>query len=178
MTNDQYKSLKGTVQAAASKYAKRIIGHAEKEDIEQVAWVAAISATKEYDTLLVKDAKLSTFAYPKIHSACKDFLKKFKNTRREVSLDAPLNEGEDEYSDAPQSLYDVIGTPANQDQALDIARLEASLLDLVSPKHVSLVVMLAQGLTLQEIAQNTNMNVNTVKSAIYRAHQKLAGKAA
>lgn len=137
------------------------------EDVEQEAWVAAVLASKRHDS---KSSALTTFVYAYVFHALRDIAK----TRRiragnapEVSIDAPHGGDEEDWT-----LHDTLGTLANQEDAVDLAKFEAAMKAL--PAHVAKLVSLnAQGFSYEEIAKNNNSTPDAVRKACQKARQTM-----
>lgn len=173
MTNEQYQALKGLVKSAARKNICKVLGFAEVEDLEQELWASLIPHLKNYRP---EEASLSTFAHPRIADRCKNLIRGTSKMRREVSIDAPLNSGDDEYSDEPQTMHDTmaLAVSARQEDALYLKEIEGLMKENFTPDVVEMVKQRAEKMSFEEMAANSNDSANRLQKIVKSAHVKMS----
>ena len=178
MTNDEFKALKSTVEPLALSAFKRLGNFMELADIKQEAWIAATVAVARFKERPEGAASMKTFVHAAVEMALLALGKKTRRRRSEVSFDAPLNENDDEYSEEPNTLYDLLGDDARQEIEFEN---EEKCLDLKKrfPKNVMDVIYLRlEGLSYEEIAESLKITVGAAKMVLTRVRKEVQEEAA
>ena len=150
------------------RYLYRHVGnHASANDLMQEVWFAVARSAERYQPT----AKFTTWLFTMAHHRMVDSLRK---ARRQLSLDAVDPEEDEDFSLANRLAADPRAEPPAELSSQDEA---AALLQAVSAlplEQRTAFLMQAEGeLSLADIAQATDSNVETVKSRLRYARAKL-----
>ena len=150
--------------------AYRFMGnHEDASDLAQEAMLKAYRAVKKFRG----DASFKTWLYHITANVCRDELRK-RSKRKETSLDEPLvfEEGEvtretPDWTNVPEQVY--------EDKELQVYL--HGLIQALTPDYKMVVVMREiQGFSYEEISQQLDCSLGTVKSRLSRARKMLKDK--
>ncbi len=151
----------------------RFIGdYEEANDSAQEAFVKAYGSLKTFRL----ESAFSTWLYRIAVNTCKNKLgsSSYRAKRKTVSLDNP---GNNEVGALPMEIQNGTPSPLARMEEKERRRLVQTALDAL-PAEFKMVVALRdiEGLSYEEIAQVTGLNLGTVKSRIARARTDLRNK--
>jgi RNA polymerase sigma-70 factor (ECF subfamily) len=151
----------------------RFIGdYEEANDSAQEAFVKAYGSLKTFRL----ESAFSTWLYRIAVNTCKNKLgsSSYRAKRKTVSLDNP---GSNEVGALPMEIQNGTPSPLARMEEKERRRLVQTALDAL-PAEFKMVVALRdiEGLSYEEIAQVTGLNLGTVKSRIARARTDLRNK--
>lgn len=151
----------------------RFIGdYEEANDSAQEAFVKAYGSLKTFRL----ESAFSTWLYRIAVNTCKNKLgsSSYRAKRKTVSLDNP---GNNEVGALPMEIQNGTPSPLARMEEKERRRLVQTALDTL-PAEFKMVVALRdiEGLSYEEIAQVTGLNLGTVKSRIARARTELRNK--
>jgi RNA polymerase sigma-70 factor (ECF subfamily) len=151
----------------------RFIGdYEEANDSAQEAFVKAYGSLKTFRL----ESAFSTWLYRIAVNTCKNKLgsSSYRAKRKTVSLDNP---GNNEVGALPMDIQNGTPSPLARMEEKERRRLVQTALDAL-PAEFKMVVALRdiEGLSYEEIAQVTGLNLGTVKSRIARARTDLRNK--
>ena len=151
----------------------RFIGdYEEANDSAQEAFVKAYGSLKTFRL----ESAFSTWLYRIAVNTCKNKLgsSSYRAKRKTVSLD---NLGNNEVGALPMEIQNGTPSPLARMEEKERRRLVQTALDAL-PAEFKMVVALRdiEGLSYEEIAQVTGLNLGTVKSRIARARTDLRNK--
>jgi len=151
----------------------RFLGdYEEANDSAQEAFVKAYGSLKTFRL----ESAFSTWLYRIAVNTCKNKLDSsaYKAKRKTVSLDNP---GNNEDGALPMEIQNGTPSPLVRMEEKERRRLVQTALDAM-PAEFKMVVALRdiEGLSYEEIAQVTGLNLGTVKSRIARARTDLRNK--
>jgi RNA polymerase sigma-70 factor (ECF subfamily) len=151
----------------------RFIGdYEEANDSAQEAFVKACGSLKTFRL----ESAFSTWLYRIAVNTCKNKLgsSSYRAKRKTVSLDNP---GNNEVGALPMEIQNGTPSPLARMEEKERRRLVQTALDAL-PAEFKMVVALRdiEGLSYEEIAQVTGLNLGTVKSRIARARTDLRNK--
>lgn len=175
MTNEQYEELKVVVKTVALAYFSRVAAFMTLDDLVSEGWVAALEAVAKNKS--DSGTSLVTFVYPAIHWRLTNIAKRQRFRRNEVSLDAPLNDGEDE-SGEPNTLHDVIGAPPDQDESVILAEFRNELMRRFPKRTVDIIYMRVKGVPYAEISDALGVSEEAARKTFSRVYSDITGKAA
>jgi RNA polymerase sigma-70 factor (ECF subfamily) len=137
----------------------------DAEDIAQQVFTKIYFSIQNFDSR----SSLLTWIYKITTNECYDYLRK-KRVRKLVyesdvsEDDTRLMENSEANADRAQSV----------DDQLAQRQLVTKLLEKVNPEERNLILLKeVEGLSVQELAEMTGMNENTIKVKLFRARQKL-----
>lgn len=137
----------------------------DAEDIAQQVFTKIYFSIQNFDSR----SSLLTWIYKITTNECYDYLRK-KRVRKLVyesdvsEEDTRMMENSEANADRSQSI----------DEQLAQRQLVLKLLEKVNPEERNLILMKeVEGLSVQELAEMTGMNENTIKVKLFRARQKL-----
>jgi len=139
--------------------------HNDAEDIAQQVFSKIYFSIKNFDFR----SSLLTWIYKITVNECYDYLRK-KRVRKLVY--------ESDFSEEDAQRMQNIDTAIDQRPAVDtqlaLRDLAVKLLEKLSPEDRSLLLLKeVEGHSVEELAQMTGMNENTIKVKLFRARQKL-----
>jgi RNA polymerase sigma-70 factor, ECF subfamily len=151
----------------------RFIGdYEEANDSAQEAFVKAYGSLKTFRL----ESAFSTWLYRIAVNTCKNKLgsSSYRAKRKTVSLDNP---GNNEVGALPMEIQNGTPSPLARMEEKERRRVVQTALDAL-PAEFKMVVALRdiEGLSYEEIAQVTGLNLGTVKSRIARARTDLRNK--
>jgi RNA polymerase sigma-70 factor (ECF subfamily) len=137
------------------------------EDLGQEVFVKAFRALASYDPA----RKFASWLFKIAHNAALDHL------RRGELPTVPLEAGEDDRPDLAQVLVDAgAEDPEEAAGRRDLARdLERAIARLRPEYRAAIVLRFQEGLSYQEIAEELEQPIGTVKTNLHRARKELAG---
>lgn len=146
--------------------ALRMTGNREDAaDMSQEAFIRAYNSLKLYRG----DSKFSVWLYRIVSNVCLDFLRS-KNRRPTVSLSIENDDGDDvelDIADEEQMPERIIEKRLARDA------VHRGLASILPEQREAFLLREMQGLSYEEIAEVTGIEIGTVKSRIYRARKKL-----
>ncbi|ATW23777.1 RNA polymerase sigma factor [Candidatus Formimonas warabiya] len=167
---EAFEQLISKYQQKVFNIAYRLIGNPhDASDLAQEALIKVYKSIKSFRL----DASFSTWVYHIVTNVCRDELR--KRSRHQVSsLDEPLvsQDGEvnrevPDYSNCPETAY----------EQKESGEYIQGLINSLSPEYRMVVVMREMmGLSYEEIAQELNITLGTVKSRLNRARKYLKDK--
>ena len=151
----------------------RFIGdYEEADDSAQEAFVKAYGSLKTFRL----ESAFSTWLYRIAVNTCKNKLgsSSYRAKRKTVSLDNP---GNNEVGALPMEIQNGTPSPLARMEEKERRRLVQTALDALPPEFKMVVALRdIEGLSYEEIAQVTGLNLGTVKSRIARARTDLRNK--
>jgi RNA polymerase sigma-70 factor (ECF subfamily) len=142
----------------------------DAEDIAQQVFAKIYFSIKGFDFR----SSLSTWIYKISVNECYDYLRKQKV--RKLVYESDL--GEDDARTMENSEIAVERSPAADDRAERRDYLMKLLSKVTEEERVLLIQKEVEGHTVQELAEMTGLNENTIKVKLFRARQKLVKAAA
>jgi len=154
-------------QSRVFSIVRRLLRRREDvEDVAQQAFAKAYFSLRRFDFR----SAFGTWLYRIAVNESYDWLRK-KRVRRLV-YEADLND--DQLRRLEQIAEEERGEPAPSRRA-EASDLVARLLDRISPQdRLLLILKEVEGFSVEEIAEITDMNPNTVKVRMFRARERLA----
>ena len=148
--------------------AARMLGdHAEVEDAVQEAFIRAFRGLKNFRG----ESSLKTWLYRVATNVCLTYAERLKRQQPLESLDEPL--GEDGAETKGSKIQSSAPLP---EETLLGSELEAkirSALDKLSPEFRTVLILRdIEGLSYEEVAESTGVNLGTVKSRLARARMQ------
>jgi RNA polymerase sigma-70 factor, ECF subfamily len=125
----------------------------QADDLVQEAIVRGLSNIGRFQTGTNMEAWLITILRNQFHTG-------FRKTRREVA-------------DPDGVMAGMLSTPPEQVGHLDFADLKSALVQLPMEQREALLLVSAEGLSYEEVAEICGTRIGTVKSRIFRARNKL-----
>lgn len=164
---DAYRLLVERHQRRIHGALWRLTGNAdEAEELTQAAFCRAYFALAGYNP----QYEFGAWIYRIAHNLCINHLKR---DRRELELDAILDQGDDEAAELRDD--DARTNPERQATSSDLAaRVRAALAQLPEAFREVLVLHFLLELSHEEIIAQTGLPLGTVKSRLSRARQLLA----
>lgn len=142
----------------------------DAEDIAQQVFAKIYFSIKGFDFR----SSLSTWIYKISVNECYDYLRKQKV--RKLVYESDL--GEDDARTMENSEIAIERSPAADDRAERRDYLMKLLSKVTEEERVLLIQKEVEGHTVQELAEMTGLNENTIKVKLFRARQKLVKAAA
>lgn len=134
----------------------RKVGFSDAEDLLQDVWIAAWNAKARFD----RRSRFKTWLYGIALNKCRDFYRSRPASHQGLSLDADSTE---------------IAVNETQFQRTELQQLLGQILsELSQTQREVLELYYFAELSLPEIGQLLNRNLNTVKYQFYRAHEEAA----
>ena len=161
-----YQELMMKYQGALTRHVQKMVRkQGEVDDLVQECFIKAFSALKSYST----DYAFSTWLYKIATNHTIDFLRKKKLAT--MSIDKPINtkDGEVEY-ELPDTTY----RPDRhivEDQRREL--IQAAIEQLPEKYHRVIVMRHQQEKSYEEIAQELDLPLGTVKAHIFRARAQM-----
>jgi len=151
----------------------RFLGdYEEANDSAQEAFAKAYGSLKTFRL----ESAFSTWLYRIAVNTCKNKLgsSSYRAKRKTVSLDNP---GNNEVGALPMEIQNGTPSPLARMEEKERMRLVQTALDALPPEFKMVVALRdIEGLSYEEIAQVTGLNLGTVKSRIARARTDLRNK--
>lgn len=163
-----YEELVRTHQSRIFAIAAGVLRRNEDlEDIVQQVLLKVYLSLKRFDLR----SAFSTWLYKVTVNECLDYLRK-KKVRRLV-YEASLTEEQAQQLHEVEAVEGALpGVPSSR--RVELRQIVESLLDrLPQEEQLMLVLKEVEGLTVEEIGEVLDMNVNTVKVRLFRARGKL-----
>ena len=146
---------------------------ADASDITQEVFIKVFRSIRSFNG----DSSLRTWLYRiAVHEASNQRRWWSRHKRREVTLDTPAAEQEDDAPTLAALLADTHGTPLDHAQQAEIrAAVEDALRQLPEAFRTVVVLREIEGFGYEEIAEVLNLNLGTVKSRLTRGRLLLRG---
>lgn len=137
---------------------------ADAEDAAQEAMLRAYRSIRAFRA----DSTVATWLYRIAHNVCLDLIKRPRNRREGVSLEALRDEGFEPADDAP--------TPESRYLAQsERERLQSAIDRLPAEQQALLSLRYGDGMSYEELSETLGVGLGTVKSKLNRAKEKLKG---
>jgi RNA polymerase sigma-70 factor (ECF subfamily) len=151
----------------------RFLGNYEEaDDCAQETFVKVYRCLKNFRG----DSSVSTWVYRIAVNTCKNRVAsaQYRNNRRAIRLDGPVADGEDE---RPFEIGDEKLSPdARADRNEKGELIQKAIDSLPADQRAVVVLRDIEGLSYEDIAEATGLNIGTVKSKLSRARQELREK--
>lgn len=167
---EAFEKLISSYQKKVYNIAYRYVGNREEaEDLAQEAFIKVFRSIKSFRG----EAAFSTWLYHIVSNVCRDALR--KNSRRmEDSLDCAVTTEKGElqrevadWSMSPEPIYE------NQ----ELGEFIQALINQLTPEYKTVIIMREiQEMSYEEIAEELNCSLGTVKSRLSRARKALRDK--
>ncbi len=165
---DCFEELISVHQQKVYNMALRMLGNEQDAlDISQEVFIKVYKSLSSFQ----ETASFSTWVYRIATNSCLDFLRKNKERKKDLSLDAQMV-----FEDGEVSLQLEDQTADVEKSLLQKERMQVlyEAIDHLRDEHKKMIVLRElQGLSYQEIADITGMNLGTVKSKMNRARLAL-----
>lgn len=135
---------------------------ADAEDAAQEAMLRAYRAVRTFRA----DSNVATWLFRIAHNVCLDVLKRPRNRREGVSLDALREEGFEPTDEQPTPESRYLAASEQERLREVIAKLPAEQQALLSLRY-------GDGLSYEELSQTLGISLGTIKSKLNRAKEKL-----
>ncbi len=151
----------------------RFLGNYEEaDDCAQETFVKVYRSLKNFRG----DSSVSTWIYRIAVNTCKNRTAsaQYRYSRRMVRLDEPAMDGEDErpFEIGDKKLSPDIQADRNEKNEL----IQKAIGSLPADQRAVVVLRDVEGLSYEEVAETTGLNIGTVKSKLSRARQELREK--
>jgi RNA polymerase sigma-70 factor (ECF subfamily) len=142
----------------------------ESQDVTQEAFLRVYQSIHRF----AEKSAFFTWLYRIVVNLCHDSRRRKAKRKNEVSLDQ-LQEERDLLGEPPLELPDLQGIPADQYSAdRELERKVKSAMDSLPEKHrITLLLREVEGLSYEEIAQATEVNIGTVMSRLHYARKRM-----
>ena len=152
------------------RYVYRMTASAEDaEDLTQEVFVRMYTGIGGFR----RDASLSTWLFRIAGNLCTDAFRRGKNTRHNISLDAPISDADGDTATG-RGVADMSAAPDVLWGRKELsAQIEAALLELPLKQRSAVILHDVEGLAYEEIARTEGVPLGTVKSRIFHARAAL-----
>ncbi len=159
-------------QGGIYRFMLRFCGNRDTAaELAQEAWLRVVAARAGFE----RRSKFTTWLYTIARHLCIDHHRRMQH-RRTVSLDGPENPGREDGMAPIDRLADPSPDPDECADARRKAELVAGAIETLAPEQKEVLLMREEGLPFEEIARVVGAPVNTVKSRMRYALQKLRAR--
>jgi RNA polymerase sigma factor (sigma-70 family) len=162
---DSYKRLMRKYQSAIYHLIVRMIGYQpEADDLTQEAFIKAFASLASFND----EFAFSTWLYKIATNNCIDFLRKRK--LKTFSIDKPIDRDGEQHFEIPDSTY---RPDRNLLQSQQTRTIQQAIDALPEKYRVVIVLRHQQERSYEEIAEELQLPLGTVKAHIFRARELL-----
>ncbi len=165
---DCFEELICAHQQKVYNIALRMLGNEQDAfDVSQEVFIKVYKNLNGFQ----ENASFSTWVYRIATNTCLDFLRKAKERKKDISMDAQIA------FDDGEASFQLEDTSADIEEAIlrkERMQVLYRAIDQLRDEHKKMIVLRElQGMSYQEIAEITGMNLGTVKSKMNRARLAL-----